>query len=386
MEPILLDGGIGIDIQPLHVAEILKNAGGSNIYVKLSSNGGYIYPALLIYNMIKDYEGKTTVEITGLVASAASYILSAFDEIVARDNSIVMIHNTQNGVFGDYRVLEKEAQELKKLNTTIGKAYADLSGKSIKEILALMDKETWLYGSEIIDEGFAHKMLESGAPADKEKELMNAMQKYNAFKPPVIADDIHKAVAMIEKTKAINKKTDIVVDDISLNFEGGDMNREDFLKAIGAMKSNEITLDDIAKAMNASDRLVTPEHIAATKIVAEFKKLKIDDPIAEYKSLKNQVAENAKAIFDARMTKEFGAEKYQNGKENLLRLHAFNQLKDVKADDLDEAIKNLKEKDPIAKELASKLADFSSDANVIGIVDQQKKTAAQTTGRQVDKI
>jgi len=370
------------------VSDILKEAAGQEIMIKFSSIGGYIYPALLIYNMIKDYEGKKYVIINGLVASASAYILMAFDKIIAKDNSIFMIHNAKNGIFGDYRALAKEAQELKKLNTTIGIEYARVSEKKLNKILNLMDDETWLYGKEIVDEGFAHKMEESEEGANKEQDLEVAMHKYNCFKPPVIEDDVFRAVAIINKDNnnyEYDNNSGVAGKTNKIKGEN-QMDKDELLKHIGSLKSNEIKLEEIAIAMNMSDKLVTSEHINAIALADEFAKLNIENPVEAFKAMQIKLSENSEAIYSARITEEFGAEKLQNGSENLLRKYAKNQLKDVQADELDKAITELKENDPIAKELASKSADVNSETNTVAVAEQSNKTIASTSKRKVDKV
>ena len=62
---------------------------------------------------------------------------------------------------GDYRDMKKNAAFLEGLAGLMRKAYAERSGKSTNEIAEMMDAETWLYGSEIKEQGFADAVIES---------------------------------------------------------------------------------------------------------------------------------------------------------------------------------------------------------------------------------
>lgn len=202
MKTFDLQGFVGIDILPQSVAEMLKDAGGDDITVNIHSIGGYVYDGFQIHNQIRDYPGQKTLTIQGIASSIAAYISTAFDKIIIRDNSVFMIHNAQGGAIGDYHTLEKEAKELKRLNSVIGAAYVRKSGRGIRDILQAMDEETWYYGKEIISAGFADEMQDSGKQSDRAAVLRQAHEKVAAFRPPVRPDDIQRAAALIDPIDA----------------------------------------------------------------------------------------------------------------------------------------------------------------------------------------
>jgi len=184
-------------------------------------------------------------------------------------------------------------------------------------------------------------------------------------------------------------KGNIINDDIDYYDykEGNYMNKEELLEVITTMKTNaEITLVEIAEAMGLSDQVVSEKHKNAIAISEEFVKLNIENPVEVFQIMQKQIKENEKAIFNAQMTEEFGTDKLQNGSENLLKIYAIDKLKNIESDKLDEAIKNLKENDPIAKKLSADIADFSSDINTIAVVEQKEKNPAKSNRRKVDKV
>ena len=165
------------------------------------------------------------------------------------------------------------------------------------------------------------------------------------------------------------------------------MTKEELLESIATLKTNaEVTLLEVAKAMGLSEQVVSEKHEKALAVMDEFAKLNIENPIEDFKVIQKQIADNAKAVFDARMTEEFGADKSQNGSDNLLKIYAKSQLKDVQVDEFDEKIKQIKEDDPIAKALASDAADFTSDVNTIAVVEQKNKKPVTSSKRKVDKV
>jgi len=76
-----------------------------------------------------------------------------------------MIHNAASIVYSDAEGLKKEAKELDRLNQHLAERLAARTGKTVKEILKMMDEETYLYGQEIVDNGFADELIEVGAVA-----------------------------------------------------------------------------------------------------------------------------------------------------------------------------------------------------------------------------
>ena len=162
MKIIRLSGYVGFDITSASVADALASANGEDIEVPSSiPRVGQVYEGVAIYDLFANYSGGKTLIMGGLVASIGSYIATAFDKVIAQDISIYMIHNVRL-VCGDYLELRKEADALEKLNGHVGDRLARFSKKSNEDILGLMAAESWYYGKEIIDGGFATEYRETG--------------------------------------------------------------------------------------------------------------------------------------------------------------------------------------------------------------------------------
>lgn len=71
------------DVTPQMFKEELMDGNG-NITVWINSLGGDCMAAAQIYNMLREYEGKVTVKIDGIAASAASVIAMAGDTALLR--------------------------------------------------------------------------------------------------------------------------------------------------------------------------------------------------------------------------------------------------------------------------------------------------------------
>lgn len=138
----------------------LSNIDSPNITVGINSPGGDVFDGTAIYNALKNHPAKITTRIDGIAASMASIIALAGDEIQIADNAYFMIHNPWSIAAGDYRDFKKESELLDKIGSTLALTYSNRTGISIDDVKALMDDETWIVGSELVEKGFADTVIE----------------------------------------------------------------------------------------------------------------------------------------------------------------------------------------------------------------------------------
>ena len=97
--------------------------GTGNITVWINSPGGDCFAAAQIYNLLLNYQGKVTVNIDGLAASAASVIAMAGDEILMSPVSMLMIHNPSTVAIGDTQDMQRAIGMLSEVKESIIGAY-----------------------------------------------------------------------------------------------------------------------------------------------------------------------------------------------------------------------------------------------------------------------
>jgi len=165
-EPI---GFYGSDVPWMR--EQLKEAKGDDVRVEISSPGGFVADGLGMYNLLKNYEGKVHVHLMGLAASMASYLAMAGDSVTAEKNAVFMIHNVWGYVSGDHREMQKASERFEALTALLAQAYVDKTGKSKKDILSLMDAETYYYGPEIKDAGFVDEVIDNDKEDNKRDSI-----------------------------------------------------------------------------------------------------------------------------------------------------------------------------------------------------------------------
>lgn len=150
---------IGWDhVAPKHVAEAIAGAEeGEALDVYINSPGGDVFSGSEIYSALREYEGDVNIHIVGLAASAASVIAMAGRSDMS-PTAQMMVHNVSMRSSGDYHDMDKASEILQTANRALASAYCLKSGMSEDEVLALMDKETWLTAGEAVNYGLVDKV------------------------------------------------------------------------------------------------------------------------------------------------------------------------------------------------------------------------------------
>ena len=133
---------------------------GEELDIEINSPGGYVTAGSEIYTALMQRKGPVNILITGVAASMASVIAMAGTTVTMSPTAQIMIHNVSTYGSGDYRDFAHISETLKKLNKSIMNAYQIKTGKSEREILELMDKETWMEANEAKNQGFVDKILQ----------------------------------------------------------------------------------------------------------------------------------------------------------------------------------------------------------------------------------
>lgn len=202
MKQITLSGIIGWDVEAYELRDQLKAANGEDVEIIISSPGGLVGQALEMYNLIRNYSGKTTARLSGYAMSAASYIPLAADRIVAEDNAIYMIHNVRGGVLGDHNDILHYGNTVKSMSAMLAKAYAKRTGKDEATIAHMMDKETYFFGEEMVEHGFVDELIDAPTDTDRETAMTTAMFAFDGVvarlkeESEAVKNDITRAAAL----------------------------------------------------------------------------------------------------------------------------------------------------------------------------------------------
>ena len=154
------------DVTPQMFKEELLDGSG-DITVWINSPGGDCVAAAQIYNMLRECEGKVTVKIDGIAASAASVIAMAGDTVLMSPVSMMMIYNPMPIAYGDSGEMKRAIDMLSSVKDSIINAYEMKTGLSRTKLAYLMDAEAWMDANKAIELGFADQVIQRNGAVDE---------------------------------------------------------------------------------------------------------------------------------------------------------------------------------------------------------------------------
>jgi HK97 family phage major capsid protein/ATP-dependent Clp endopeptidase proteolytic subunit ClpP len=142
-------------------AELDKMEKVSRIVLRVNSPGGDVFEGSAIYDLLSQSETPVDVIVDGICASAAFTVTMAGRKIAIGEAGMMMLHNARGGAFGEADDMRHTAEILEKINAQMAGIYAKRSGKSVEDVVALMNAETWLNPQEAVEMGFADSVIEA---------------------------------------------------------------------------------------------------------------------------------------------------------------------------------------------------------------------------------
>lgn len=170
----------GDGVTASRIAAALRSIGGADVTVNINSPGGDMFEGLAIYNLLREYEGKVTVKVLGLAASAASIIAMAGDEVQIGRGAFLMIHNCWVYAMGNRHDLQQIAADMAPFDKAMNDIYGARTGLDAATIDAMMDAETYIGGSDAVEKGFADRLLAADEIADGDDSPAAALRKLDA--------------------------------------------------------------------------------------------------------------------------------------------------------------------------------------------------------------
>ncbi|HZB28941.1 MAG TPA: head maturation protease, ClpP-related [Streptosporangiaceae bacterium] len=140
------------------IADRLTGVTG-DLHVKINSPGGDVFDGVAIYNMLLDHDGRVTVTVDGLAASAASFIAMAGDIIRMNRASQMMIHDALGMCIGNEADMTEMAGLLARVSDTIAGIYADRAGGTAEDWRQRMRTETWYNAAEAVEAKLADETI-----------------------------------------------------------------------------------------------------------------------------------------------------------------------------------------------------------------------------------
>lgn len=158
----------------------LDKAKGQPVRLKVSSFGGDVAEAVAMANLISEH-GNVTVEFISFNASAATILAFGANSIEMHEDGMWLAHKCSLGVDiwgqlnadqieGAIKELQNKKKSAEAIDLMIAQKYINRSGKSLKDIITLMEEERWMPASEAKDWGFIDKIIPG---AHKKPQITN---------------------------------------------------------------------------------------------------------------------------------------------------------------------------------------------------------------------
>lgn len=178
---------------PKDVITALQEAEGDDVTLLVNSGGGDLMAGNEIYSALKRYEGKSTAEITGYAASAATIICCGADRVRANAGIQYMIHNVSTIGMGDHRDMETVANMLKSADLSVANVYEQKTGLDRKTILSMMSTGTgnmgkWMDAKQAKEYGFVDEII------GDDGSLARPISIYNSFPGTILSDEVKEKI------------------------------------------------------------------------------------------------------------------------------------------------------------------------------------------------
>lgn len=223
------------------------------IYIDMAGPGGDVDVMATCLSLLKSTGKKTEGHIHGFAASAMTLFACQLDSVAISNPGRYMIHNPKGTTTADAEGMEKDAKHLRALNETYADMYAKKTGKSQKEMLKLMQAETWLTAEQALELGFVDSIIESkmniAAYADD-----YAIQLLSQFS--TTPDELKKDTSMKNIIAAVGLKSDA-----------------DEAAVIAKFDSLKSTIDEKSSLITSLTEKVTAKDTEVNAVKAELQSL-----------------------------------------------------------------------------------------------------------------
>lgn len=163
---IFLTGPIDDNIASLVCAQLLfleSENPKKEISFYINSPGGIVWSGLAMYDTMQYISSKIMTICIGQAASAGSLLLTAGakDMRFSLPNSRIMVHQPSGGFQGQVTDIEIQSKEIIKTKKRLNEIYSKHTGKNIKDIEEVMERDSFFSPEEAIKFGLIDKIVEN---------------------------------------------------------------------------------------------------------------------------------------------------------------------------------------------------------------------------------
>ena len=182
------------------------DAVSEDIVIKLNSPGGDVFEGIEIYNYLKDHPSNITVEVTGIAASAATFITAGANEVIMNVGTSIMIHEASTFTWGNKSDIQKTLNALETIDESILSIYSEKTGQSNEQLEEWMNEEKWFTADEAVEFGFADSVKRDNAESvESEESIEDIINSKVAIAMAAFSDALEKPIAknisLVERLK-----------------------------------------------------------------------------------------------------------------------------------------------------------------------------------------
>lgn len=182
------------------------DAVSEDIVIKLNSPGGDVFEGIEIYNYLKDHPSNITVEVTGVAASAATFIVAGADEVIMNIGTSLMIHEASTFTWGNKSDIQKTLNALETIDESILSIYSEKTGQSNEQLEEWMNEEKWFTADEAVEFGFADSVKRNNdEPIETEESIEDIINSKVAIAMAAFSNALEKPIAknisLVERLK-----------------------------------------------------------------------------------------------------------------------------------------------------------------------------------------
>lgn len=199
-------------VYPKKVTDVIAAANPAEpLDVYINSGGGYVVAAQEIYTNLLQHERRVHAHIESAAYSCAGWIAMVGDSEIS-PVAMLMVHNVTGGAWGDYHDMEKEAEVLKQMNRAICAAFCRKTGKSLEDMMKIMDEETWLTAKQCVEMGFVNRIMDGG---QKSGRRLNASGQLMVT-PEMMKKADEEFAAEEEQREQLSREKAMILKDLDL--------------------------------------------------------------------------------------------------------------------------------------------------------------------------
>ena len=163
---IFLVGSVNDNVASIVTAQLLfleSENPKKEISFYINSPGGIVWSGLAVYDTMQYISSKIMTICIGQAASASSLLLAAGEKDMrfSLPNSRIMIHQPSGGYQGQVTDIEIQTNEIIKTKKRLNQIYAKHTGKNIKEVELIMERDKYFSPEEAIKFGLIDKIVKN---------------------------------------------------------------------------------------------------------------------------------------------------------------------------------------------------------------------------------